>query len=118
VTTKRKHISTKARTAFFLQRKGICYLCGGAVRPGELWDIEHVIALELGGADDETNWEVAHKKCHAPKTKDDVGKIAKAKRREARHLGAKVSRTPMPFGRKSKFKRKMDGTVVLRENDE
>jgi hypothetical protein len=111
----RKRVSTTARTAFFLKKKGVCYLCGGPVKPGEAWDIEHVIPFQMGGADDESNWEVAHNKCHAAKTKDDVGNIAKAKRREARHLGAKVSRSPMPFGRKSKFKRKMDGSIVLRE---
>ncbi len=56
--------------------------------------------------------------CHrAPggKTAKDVADIAKAKRREAAHRGWKAPSTrPMPFGRKSEFKRKVDGTVVRR----
>ena len=31
------------------------------------------------------------------------------------HIGASKSRSPMPFGKGSKFKRKMDGTIVRRE---
>jgi len=111
----RKTISAKTRLSLFTKRGGICYLCGGKVTVGEAWDLEHRIPLALGGDDVEENWEVAHSKCHKSKTKEDVGNIAKAKRREARHLGGHVSRTPMAFGRKSKYKRKLDGTIVLRE---
>lgn len=77
--------------------------------------MEHRIPLAMGGEDAEANWELAHIKCHRTKTSDDVGQIAKAKRREARHLGGHVSRTPLPFGKKSAFKRKLDGTVVRRD---
>lgn len=111
---KRKTISTKARVLVFQKHDGICHICGGKINVGEAWEIEHVVPFAMGGADDETNWVPAHKKCHVGKTKTDVADIAKAKRREARHLGAKTSRTPLPFGKKSKFKRKLDGTIVER----
>ena len=110
----RKTISTKKRVALFNAKHGLCYLCGGKVSAGEAWEVEHRIPIAMGGADDETNWEVAHAKCHLYKTKEDVGNIAKAKRREANHIGAKQSKTPMPFGKKSKWKRKMDGSIVPR----
>jgi 5-methylcytosine-specific restriction protein A len=110
----RKSVSTKARTNLFLKRKGLCHLCGQPVKVGEKWELEHEIPVAMGGADDESNWFVAHVKCHAVKTKQDVGNIAKAKRREARHIGSHVSRNPMPGGKSSKWKRRMDGTVVLR----
>jgi 5-methylcytosine-specific restriction endonuclease McrA len=113
----RKNISTKTRTSLFMKRGGICHLCNGKVGVGEAWELEHGIPLAMGGDDDEGNWFVAHVKCHAAKTKDDVANIAKAKRREARHIGSLVSRNPLPGGRRSKFKRKMDGTVVLRERE-
>lgn len=113
--TKRKTISAKQRVALFQSRGGVCHICGGKINVGEAWDVEHIIPFAMGGADDESNWAPAHSKCHRTKTTDDVGKIAKAKRREARHLGVNVSRTPLPFGKKSKFKRKMDGTIVERD---
>lgn len=112
---KRKTISAKARVALFQKHDGVCHLCGGKINVGEAWEVEHIIPFAMGGADDESNWSLAHIKCHRAKTTEDVGNIAKAKRREARHIGAKVSKSPLPFGRQSKFKRKMDGTVVLRE---
>lgn len=111
----RKTISTKKRVALFAAHGGVCHICGGKINVGESWEVEHIIPIAMGGADDESNWRPAHIKCHRGKTVTDVAQIAKAKRREARHIGAKVSKTPMPYGRGSKFKRKMDGTVVLRD---
>lgn len=85
----RRSFTTKQRVAFFTLHKGICHLCGGAIQPGQNWEVEHVIALALGGADEPENWRPAHKKCHAVKTATgDVPAIAKAKRREAKHIGA------------------------------
>ena len=112
---KRKTISAKARVALFQKHDGTCHLCGGKIHAGEAWEVEHVIPFAMGGADTEDNWCPAHTKCHKAKTVKDVADIAKAKRREARHIGAKVSKSPMPFGKGSKWKRKMDGSVVLRE---
>jgi hypothetical protein len=86
------------------------------VVPGEDWDVSHDIPLEAGGKDDATNWFVAHRKCHRVHTSTvDVPMIAKVKRIHQKHVGAKKSRSPMPLGRGSKFKRKMDGTIVRRE---
>ena len=112
---RRKSISAKQRLKVFTDHKGECHICGGKIGVGEGWQIEHVIPFAMGGADDESNWRPSHIKCHRTKTTDDVGKIAKAKRREARHLGVNVSRTPLPFGKRSAFKRKLDGTVVRRD---
>jgi 5-methylcytosine-specific restriction endonuclease McrA len=86
------------------------------VVPGEEWDVSHDIPLEAGGKDDASNWFVAHRKCHRVHTSTvDAPMIAKVKRIHQKHVGAKKSRSPMPLGRGSKFKRKMDGTIVRRE---
>jgi 5-methylcytosine-specific restriction endonuclease McrA len=86
--TARGFISTKRRASLFTLKRGICHLCGGKVKRAEAWDLSHVIPLQLGGADDESNWDVAHRKCHRVRTaKVDAPDIAKAKRREANHKG-------------------------------
>jgi 5-methylcytosine-specific restriction endonuclease McrA len=113
---KRVRITTKMRCDIFLTHKGMCHLCKMKVVPGEEWDVSHEIPLEAGGADDAGNWLVAHRRCHRVHTATiDIPMIAKVKRIRARHMGAKQSRTPMPMGRGSKWKRKMDGTIVRRE---
>lgn len=113
----RKPISTRERLRLFARKAGICHLCGAKILAGDAWDVSHAIPLELGGADDETNWDIAHRKCHRRHTaKQDIPAIARAKRREARHLGAKApSRRPIPGSRNTKFRKRMDGTVVMRE---
>lgn len=86
----RKHLSTRTRAEVFARHDGICHLCQGKIDgTKEAWDVSHETPLELGGADDESNWLVAHRKCHRAHTaKVDVPAIAKAKRREANHVGA------------------------------
>ncbi len=113
---KRVRITAKMRVDIFLRHDGVCHLCKLKVIPGEEWDVSHEIPLEAGGRDDDSNWLVAHRRCHRTHTATvDAPLIAKVKRIRARHLGAKKSRTPMPRGRSSKWKRKMDGTIVRRE---
>jgi 5-methylcytosine-specific restriction protein A len=113
---KRRHWSTRARAALFLKWGGQCHICETRITERDAWDVSHEIPLELGGDDDDENDKPAHRKCHAERTaKIDIPAIAKAKRNEARHRGFKApSRTPLPCGRNSRFKRKMDGSVVRR----
>ena len=111
----RRSISTRERARLFALHGGICHLCNGKIGVGERWEVSHDIPLELGGEDDDANRKLAHYKCHRDHTaKTDIPQIAKAKRREARHIGAKTSKQPLPCGRKSKWKKKLDGRVVLR----
>ena len=111
----RKTISTKRRQELFQSHAGLCHICGGKIQVGEAWDVEHIIPIAMGGEDDEANWALAHRKCHRGKTSEDVGNIARAKRREARHLGIKKSRNPLPGGRSSPWKRTVDGRVIRRD---
>lgn len=88
--TKRKRISARDLVALFSRKRGICHLCGGIITPPEPWDVSHDRPLAMGGADDASNWDIAHRRCHKAHTAGvDVPQIAKAKRREAKHLGAK-----------------------------
>jgi 5-methylcytosine-specific restriction endonuclease McrA len=93
---------------------GVCHLCGLKIAVGEAWEVEHVIALEISGDDSDDNLRPAHVACHRPKTAEDAGRIAKAKRVHAKHIGAHRSASPLPGGRGSKWKRKINGAVVPR----
>ena len=111
----RRRIPTRERVALFERAGGRCYLCGEKIDgTRERWEIEHVIALELGGTEApmDENLQPAHAACHKRKTSTDAGLIAKAKRREAKHTGAHRSRSPL---RNQNWKRKIDGTVERRE---
>lgn len=105
--TSRRSLSRMRRLAVFEAHGECCHICEQRI-VGKGWDVEHIIPLALGGADDESNWAPAHKACHAPKTAEDVAAIARAKRRKANHIGIKKR------GWQSKWKRKVDGTVELR----
>lgn len=111
----RKRFSPKERLRIFSLHGGICHLCEGKIQVGDAWDIEHVTPLALGGDNSDDNCQLAHRKCHSQKSREDVGNIARAKRREARHLGIKKSRNPLPGGRSSPWKRTMDGRVIRRD---
>lgn len=111
----RRRWSTRDRAKAFADNHGICGICEQKIDGvRDRWDLDHVVPLALGGDDVLENMEPVHAVCHRAKTRGDVGRIAKAKRSEARHTGAKRSRNPLPGSRDSRFKRKIDGTVERR----
>lgn len=113
----RSRLTTKDRARIFLAADGVCHLCGVKILPErETWEVSHPTPLEMGGADDDTNRRPAHARCHRKQTSEvDIPLIAKTKRIQYRHIGAKApSRNPLPCGRRSKFRKKISGEVVLR----
>jgi hypothetical protein len=90
--------------------KGICILCDRKIDGvRERWIVEHVRPLALGGPDEDSNCGPAHVACATAKTKTDNASWTKAKRVAAKHIGAK---RPSVF--RSKWRKKMNGEVVLR----
>lgn len=75
----RKRITKKIRAEVFEKDGGKCYLCGLPADP-DRFDLEHEIALELGGKDEMSNYRVAHVECHRIKSKADAKLIAKGRR--------------------------------------
>lgn len=67
--------------------KLFCEGCGGLITGR--FDIDHIRADGLLGEPTLENARVLCSPCHKEKTADDVNRIAKAKRVEARHLGVK-----------------------------
>lgn len=118
-TTKRKRLTPRQRLSVWERHKGICGLCHRPINGvREKWIVEHMIALELGGADDESNMAPVHKACADEKTggkSGDHAKAAHAKRAKRRHIGIKESKNPLPGGKGSKWKKTIGGKVVRRE---
>jgi 5-methylcytosine-specific restriction protein A len=117
-TTKRKKLTPRIRLKVWEDHKGVCALCNGKIDGvRERWIVEHLRALELGGEDTEANMAPVHEVCAMIKTSGSTGdhaRAAKAKRAKAKHLGIKKSKNPLPGSKGSKWKRKMDGSVVPR----
>lgn len=118
--TARRSISKAMRARVFAVHKGKCWLCRCSIATGEKWQVEHQVALVLGGADDETNMAPAHVECHRTKTSgrpatshgSDIHATAKIRRLTR----GKRERKPIPNrGFNRNWRRKMDGTVEKRE---
>ena len=111
----RKRYSAARVAAWFLEHGGVCHICAGKISAGQVWEREHVIPLAQGGSDELDNQRPAHAVCHKAKTAKDAGDTARAKRRQAAHLGVKPPKgRPLPGSRASGWKKKMDGTIVRR----
>lgn len=84
----RKPLSPSRREKFRILKNGICNECGCDV--GNSFDVDHIIPLETGGKDDESNFQLLCKPCHKLKTKQDVKIISKVRSVRQKHEGAKV----------------------------
>jgi 5-methylcytosine-specific restriction protein A len=87
---KRKEFPKSVKVAALKRatRDGVIYCeeCGGQAKAPE---IDHINPDGLTGEPVLENAKVLCRACHKEKTASDKGKIAKAKRREAAHLGVK-----------------------------
>jgi 5-methylcytosine-specific restriction protein A len=113
-TTARGRLTTRRKLAIWEREKGLCMLCGCRLQPGG-FIYEHVRALELGGTDTDDNIRLTCLPCAGEKTRDDHSRAAKAKRVKAKTLGLRKSKNPLPGGKGSKWKRRMDGKIVPRD---
>ena len=115
-TTRRRKLTARQRLGIWERARDICVLCEQPIDGvRERWIIEHIRALELGGLDEPDNMGPAHETCGQRKTQDDHRRTAKAKRQKIHHLGAARAKRPMPYGRHSRWKKRLDGTIVPRE---
>jgi 5-methylcytosine-specific restriction protein A len=72
-------------------RDGVVY-CEGCGAIAKKWQIDHKRADGLLGEPVLENAQLICKACYDPKNSEDTRAIAKAKRREARHIGAYTSK--------------------------
>ena len=103
-------VPDRVKLRVFEREKGRCYLSGRTIRPGDKWDVEHVIAIVNGGENRERNLRIALNSAHAPKTAADVRTKAKIARVKAKHLGLGSKRRGFCGWRR------FDGTIVRKES--
>lgn len=76
---------------------------------------DHVIPDRMGGKPTFENAQILCLLCDGIKTPADLTRIGKLRRQEAADFRVKIrSGPPLPCGKRSKFKRKIDGTIVAR----
>lgn len=108
----RREFSRKQRAAAFERCGGCCEGCGVPLSVGKF---EYHHADGDATNDDDTNAQVLCVACHSTIThKEQAPRRAKMKRQRDFHIGAKTTRRPLPCGRRSKWKKKLDGTVIRR----
>lgn len=85
----RREFKTTVKVAAFKRAKGKCETCGARLGGGLKTHYDHAIPDGLGGEPTLENCQVLCEPCHNEKTRKlDVPAIAKAKRIEAKRLGA------------------------------
>lgn len=97
-------IPARVRLRVLEAHGGVCYLSGRKIMPGDKWDVEHKLAICLGGENRESNLAPALKAAHKVKTARDVAQKAKNDRVRRRHLGIRKPRTMTRW-------RRFDGSI-------
>ena len=109
-------IPARVRVRVFQAQDGCCAVCRRKMAvAGEPFEVDHITPLVLGGANAEGNLRALCGPCHKTKTAGDVAQKAKEDRGRKKHIGAHRPKSTIPGSRASKFKRRIDGTTVRRE---
>ena len=103
-------IPDRVKLRVYAKAKGCCVKCGVETLDGQY---DHAISLILGGENRESNIQLLCVPCHKAKSRLDVKLKAKVARVRKRHLGIR-KKSRFPGSRDSKFKKRIDGSVVLR----
>jgi 5-methylcytosine-specific restriction enzyme A len=113
----RREFSKEVRRAAFARCGGACEKCTAPLAGGGI-NYDHVVPWELSRDSSLGNAQVLCKTCHGLKTHQiDLPTIAKAGRQHDRAIGAAgpgLGRWRMPCGRRSPWRKKMNGKVERR----
>ena len=117
----RREFSPKTKVAAFERAAGICECgCGRKFgnHPKERPVYDHIVPDALGGDNTLENCAAIRADCHAVRTNGrdgDIAKVAKAKRGERQRMGVERQKNPLPGGKGSKWKQKIGGGWVRRD---
>ena len=103
-------IPARVKLRVYDKAEGRCVVC---TLTASAFDIDHIVPLILGGEHREGNMQLICKPCHKAKTALDVKLKAKVARVRKRNLGIRRP-SRFPGSRDSRWKKKMDGSVVAR----
>jgi hypothetical protein len=119
-TAEHEYLTRSARKIAWKRAAGHCEC--GCGRPFDLNHpkgcprYDHELPDFLGGTNDLENCKVVRLDCHERKTaSDDLPKIKKVRREDKRRMGFEKSKATILGSKRSKFKRRIDGTVVRRD---
>jgi len=108
-------VPPRVRLRIFDRENGACWISGRKIMPGDLWDLDHKIALINGGEHRESNLFPALRDKHREKTKQDVAEKAATAKVRMKHLGIRKPKgRPMPGSKASGLKKGFDGVVRKR----
>jgi 5-methylcytosine-specific restriction endonuclease McrA len=105
-------VPPRVKRRVWLKAGGCCENCGRKTGPGLRGDTDHIIPLEKGGPNRESNLQLLCVQCHKDKTRDEVAEKAKVARTQNKHLGFVKKRQGF------RAWRKFDGTIVYKEDEE
>lgn len=113
--SKRQEFSKQTKLAAWQRAGGHCECgCGQKIIAGDGPEYDHRLEARLGGDASLENCVVLRKRCHAAKTSERRPEIDKVRRGFEKRIGARKKSKPMPFGRASALKKKLNGDVVPR----
>ena len=118
MTKRRDHFTRKVIRQAKERANGWCEdrMCGAVLKTGE-GEADHILPVEMGGESTLANCQIICRVCHKAKTKRDIQRIRKSDRQRDKFTSAfqQARRNPMPGSRRSRWKRKLNGEVVLRD---
>ena len=106
-------VPAHVQARIFETHHGVCHVSGRKIRPGEKWEVEHIIALCNGGEHRESNLAPALVQPHREKTARDRKIKAKNDRVRCKHLGIR-GKSKFATSKDGPYKQKLDGTIVRR----
>lgn len=96
----------RVRLRIFERDGGRCQCgCGLLIRPGDKWQVDHIVAIINGGENRESNGRTILSEHHKTKTRADLATKSKTYRMRSKHIGVKTRR-------KTIAGRRFDGTPI------
>lgn len=104
----------RVKVRVFDKYHGVCCCgCARKILAGKRWQADHIVAIINGGQNRESNLWPLLVEHHKSKTKQDVAEKSEVYNKRKSHLGLK-KKSRFACSKDSKWKRKMDGTIVRR----
>jgi len=110
-------VPARVKERAFTRAGGVCHVSGIKIRPGDPWDVDHVLAICNGGQNRERNLApILRGKPHKEKTRSDLALKKKNARLRRKHLGIEPpSRYVVPGSKRSRWRRRVGGKWERRE---